>query len=80
MSAIEIPKTSGYSEAMERDAPVWWGSPSQVFVTCGGCGDNLNITTWSIADDGHVTPSVYHNEERCGWHVFLRLLDWDGAA
>jgi hypothetical protein len=76
MNVIKVPKASDYSAAMETDAPSWWGSPSQVFVTCGGCGDHLNITTWSIAKDGTVSPSIFHNEARCGWHVFVQLTDW----
>ncbi len=73
---VDIPKTLGYSDAMQHDAPVWWGSPTQVFITCGGCGDPLDITTWDIASDGTVSPSVFHTVPRCGWHVFVRLMDW----
>lgn len=37
---------------------------------------NMQPNPWDIAADGSVTPSVHFLD--CGWHDFVRLLDYDG--
>lgn len=74
---IDVPRVRGFTEADTEPAPVWFGSRDQLLVTCGGCGMALDISTWGIDESGVVTPSIHHIEPSCGWHVFLRLLDWE---
>jgi hypothetical protein len=77
VSNVEIPRVAGFTEADTAEAPVWWQSDDgTVLISCGGCGNYSTIKGWSIADDGTVTPSFFHNESYCGWHVFARLIDW----
>lgn len=47
------------------------------------CGKHTNIGNHHVHEDGNVTASYYHwYEDRpekmqgCGWHVFLKLLDY----
>jgi hypothetical protein len=79
VSVIEIPKGKG-SALDGEDYPEWFpvigGMP---LYRCGGCGELLSLhPDHTIADDGTVTASMFHNPDRggCGWHVFGRLLDW----
>lgn len=48
------------------------------------CGEYTDITNHHIHPDGRVTASYYHHfHERpnpgCGWHVYLKLLEWSGS-
>lgn len=84
VSTINVPRVTGFTEADKATAPVWWfASDSKggrvVLLTCGGCGMPVGIDGWEIAGDGTVSPSLHHVLPDCGWHVFVRLLDWDGA-
>lgn len=36
----------------------------------------LDPKYWNIDDQGNVTPSIFFNDEECGWHVFARLEGW----
>ena len=77
---VEIPR--GEPSALDPSEELAWfpvtgGMP---LYRCGGCGELLCLhPDHSIADDGTVTASMYHNPDKggCGWHVFGRLLDWN---
>ncbi len=43
-------------------------------------GHVCSLTNHTIAADGTVTPSLVCPTDECGWHVFLRLVDWEPAA
>lgn len=79
---VEVRRVAGFTESDTAEPPVWWAGKDTfgnrcVLLTCGGCGVAVHLSGWTVADDGTVSPSVWHNEPQCGWHVFIRLLDWD---
>ncbi len=50
------------------------------------CGKHCNIDLHHVHEDGRVTESFYHYwndkpaddpNQGCGWHVYLKLLDYD---
>ena len=60
-----------------------------VHVRCGGkCGGLFTLCDHTIDNEGYVNPSVVcptgdpkaegyvEGTEKCGWHVFIRLLNW----
>ena len=77
---VELPRVAGFTEADVADPPVWWQAEGgEILIACGGCGLFHALKGWTVAADGTVSPSVWHNEPACGWHVFIRLLDWTPA-
>jgi hypothetical protein len=52
---------------------VWRG---QVWVICPKCGESAALHH-DIADDGTVRPSLVCPFDGCGYHEYIRLLDWD---
>jgi hypothetical protein len=66
------------------------GTPLKPSIRCK-CGEVCNIALHHVHADGRVTRSFYHAEFReweengkkythepgCGWHVFLKLLDYN---
>jgi hypothetical protein len=37
-----------------------------------------NPKYWTISSAGVVTPSIFFNDEKCGWHVWATLEGWAG--
>lgn len=61
-----------------------WGRDSggTLFLRCA-CGLCMGLDDHTVAADGTVSPSLHHPDDAhggCGWHVFGRLLDWDGGS
>jgi len=67
------------------------GKPLKPTIMCK-CGHLSGISLHHVHADGTVTASFYHGEAQkfthngkeydqgapgCGWHVFLKLLDWN---
>jgi hypothetical protein len=66
-------------------APGWWhgtldGRPV-VNLRCGGkCRRHAgHMSDHTIAEDGTVNPSILCPSPDCGWHVYGRLVGWDGG-
>lgn len=92
MSDVEIPKgdfdTPGpcWIPMTRSDT----GAPIKPRIKCE-CGKVCNIGLHHVHADGRVTASFYHaqfsewqeggrtyrHEPGCGWHVFLKLKDYD---
>jgi len=62
--------------------PIYKSIKPSIICKCGvHCGINLH----HVHSDGRVTASFYHKRtseqpkthKGCGWHVFLKLLDYD---
>lgn len=76
---IEIPKTN---EDLSNN-PCWidtydtQNNRVRPHIKCM-CGANTNIGNHHIHADGTITASYFHNPG-CGWHVFLKMKDWDGG-
>lgn len=84
---VEIPKGDYNS-----DAPCWIpvvgenGQPVKPAIKCK-CGRICHIGLHHVHADGAVTASFLHDSHPhpdidypgggCGWHVFLKLLDYD---
>lgn len=62
--------------------------PLKPIIRCN-CGMLCGIGLHHVHADGRVTASFYHSKgtnfaigespEGCGWHVWLKLKDWDGG-
>lgn len=60
-----------------QPTPAWgWNADGTVWVRCQ-CGIPMDLHgTHSVAEDGTVSPSLWHDEAECGWHVFAVLSGW----
>ncbi len=73
--------------------PGWWrvreyGTEKQLkpLIRCN-CGHVTGIGLHHVHADGTVTASFFDQAgteyparpDGCGWHVFLKLADWDGG-
>jgi hypothetical protein len=43
-------------------------------VHCRRCSGGFTLKVHTVADDGHVSPSI--GCPWCGWHVYAKLSDW----
>jgi hypothetical protein len=43
------------------------------------CGMVFGMGNHKVGKDGVVSPSWWHNENGCGWHVSITLKDWYGV-
>jgi hypothetical protein len=83
---IEIPKGD-----YDAPAPCWLavqyeGKPCKPLIKCQ-CGHISGIGLHHVHADGRVTASFFHDVNPhpdigylgggCGWHVFLKLKDYD---
>lgn len=65
--------------SFEDPKPAWGrdAATRQVWVRCGVCGRCMDLDPGhTVAGDGTVAPSLFHDGDGCGWHVFGRLLEW----
>ena len=51
------------------------GKRAKPVIRCN-CGELMGIGDHHVYADGRVTASFY-DRDGCGWHVFLKLLDYD---
>lgn len=60
--------------------PAWWKDEDGFVLMRCACGDLAGLNTHEIDSDGNVNPSIWHDESEggCGWHVWGRLLGWNG--
>src|SRR5689334_11332736 len=91
MASIAIPKLE-HIEHNTPNQPGWVatvdreGKALKPVIRCN-CGKYVGIALHHVHADGEVTASFYHSKgnnfeigedpEGCGWHVFLKLLDYD---
>jgi len=67
------------------------GNKQRPVIRCQ-CGAHIGLANHHVHADGTVTASFFdtnqpfqwkgqtvHNPNGCGWHVFLKLLDYDGG-
>jgi len=90
---IELPKHDRRTAEGQREYvsgtwfPVTIDGMRSARIVCPECGRACSIGSYSpgsesghiIAADGRVTPSLVCPSEGCGWHVFVRLRDWEAA-
>jgi len=89
--ATEIPKLVGdFDHGPEFAGQPCWiqpvnsaGTKLKPIIRCN-CGWFCGIGLHLVHADGTVTASFYHTRESdpdrgCGWHVWLKLLDYDGG-
>lgn len=82
MSLICIPKGIN-DDVLAKGKPAWFsctdsaGKRIKPLIRCN-CGSICGIELHHVHPDGRVTASFFHNNEGgSGWHVFLKLLDYD---
>lgn len=73
---IEIERDPhGLRRSMAPPMPAWGADErGAVWVRCV-CGEVMDLDH-EVAADGSVSPSLWHDDPGCGWHVSARLLDW----
>jgi hypothetical protein len=73
---INIPKTN-YRKSFVDPIPAWGkDKDNNIFIRCN-CGKCINLSpVHTIDNDGNVSPSIFHNETNCGWHIYGKLMDW----
>jgi hypothetical protein len=78
---IQIPKFDKEKGNFEDQAPCWVGVSDtsekilKPLIVCN-CGKPCDIGLHHVHADGLVTASFFH-QPGCGWHVFIKLLDYD---
>jgi len=73
---IDIPKTDARKSFVEP-IPAWGKEESgAVYIRCK-CGKCIDLGAHVVADDGTVSPSIWHKGDDCDWHVWGRLIDWE---
>lgn len=76
---IRIPRTDTGRKFFVEPMPAWGRDASgKLFLRCA-CGKCMGLEH-EIAPNGDVNPSLWHDEQDCGWHVWGTLEDWDGGA
>lgn len=86
----EIPKIAEFGVGPEYVGRPGWtqpvdgnGNKLKPLIRCN-CGWYCGIGLHHVHVDGTVTASFFHTAEGdpgrgCGWHVWLKLLDYDGG-
>lgn len=79
-------------EHLEQEKALWWPMRDEdkqsALFSCPGCGETFGLSTWTIAADGSVWPSVDHSKpikktdgttvpSYCQFHDMIRLEGWD---
>ena len=86
---VEIPRVKE-GEDWYAKSPAWSpveqdGKPLKPIIRCN-CGQWSGIGLHHVHVDGRVTNSFFHatkaqhpngDDSGCGWHVFLKLKDYD---
>lgn len=87
---IEIPKILNHDDGKDyaEGNPGWLqpvkdGIKQKPIIRCN-CGWYCGIGLHHVHSDGLVTASFFHTVQDdpgrgCGWHVHLKLLDYDGG-
>ena len=76
MSRVSIPKTDVRKRNVEP-SPAWGRDQSgSLFIRCA-CGLCMGLDEHTISDNGEVTPSLFHDDPACGWHVWGTLEGWE---
>ena len=72
---LEIPRTK-YRKSFVEPIPAWGKEQSGIiFIRCK-CGKCIDLGRHTISVDGVVSPSVWHDDPECGWHVWVKLKDY----
>ncbi|MEQ9393290.1 MAG: hypothetical protein RLO03_13890 [Balneola sp.] len=78
---IDIPKYDP-KKSHSENSPSWIEEDGKKPIIICKCGRGTVIDNHTLHKDGRVTASYYHSESMplgCGWHVFLRLKNWNGG-
>lgn len=70
-------KKSNQSEAGTWE--FWRGDMKLPVMYCPNCGEaNLGNSTHTIEANGNVNASIVCANDKCDFHEFVKLEDWDG--
>jgi hypothetical protein len=76
MSRVVIPKTD-LRRSFADPSPAWGREKSgELFIRCQ-CGLCMGLDLHTVEPNGDVSPSLHHDDPKCGWHVYATLADWD---
>ena len=88
---VEIPKAAEGDYKNSPNSPVWYptirdGKPAKPIIRCN-CGLFIGMALHHVFPDGQVRASFFHSRgtnstigedpRGCGWHVYLKLKDYD---
>ena len=74
-----------FASARKRNVeptPAWGRDKGGIWIRCT-CGIPVTLDvprTHTVADDGTVSPSVWHVDCPTGWHTFVKLDGWRETA
>ena len=80
---IEVPK--GKLIDNTHNSPAWTAieaaNGGTLFMFRCTCGTWMRLVdgVWTVAPDGTVSPSVWHNVSDCGFHDFIKLGGYENA-
>lgn len=77
---VQIPRVEKRQRNVEP-MPAWGrDAGGHLWLRCK-CGLPMGLDDHTVAADGTVSPSLWHQDDGhgCGWHVWGRLLDWDAG-
>jgi hypothetical protein len=76
MSGLVIIPRTDLRKSFVPPMPAWGRDTSgALFIRCA-CGICMGIDDHTVDAAGNVTPSLWHDEPGCGWHVWGQLEGW----
>lgn len=81
MSLTLIPKTDDERGGLGiKPSPAWFyaeglNDEQVVWIRCA-CGQLTGVGNHTIHSDGLITPSLHHDVQDCGWHVWGKLENY----
>lgn len=76
--SFEEPGQPAWDLARDPDLVAQHGEGrSEVLVLRCNCGKIIRLLDHQVAQDGRITPSIWHDIPDCGWHVYGRLDGWE---
>ena len=76
MNRISIPKVDDI-HSDDAPAPSWSLWRGRVLLRCNCDHVTTLAEGHTIDDQGNVNPSIFHDVDYCGWHLWGKLENWN---